>query len=78
MPIYEYDCPVHGAVEHWMTKYDPPVSIPCPVELYEGDEGDDGEIMDCTEVLCGEDSPRVLSVLGGAFVEGGTGARRNG
>ena len=74
MPIYVYRCPVksHGEFDVSMTSYpdEVPKTAPCPVMLYEGDEGDDGTIQPETEVLCNEDSVRVLSPPSAVFIKG--------
>ncbi len=79
MPTYTYKCPVHGELDVPMISYpdEVPKTAPCPVMLYEGDEGDDGEIQPETEVLCNEDSEYVIKPIAAAIVEGGTGGGKD-
>ncbi|KKM72388.1 hypothetical protein LCGC14_1420980 [marine sediment metagenome] len=70
MITYEFECEVHGRFEVVYAFGDLPLSAPCPVMLYEGDEGDDGTIQPETEVLCNEDSVRVLSPPSAVFIKG--------
>ncbi|KKM90269.1 hypothetical protein LCGC14_1240290 [marine sediment metagenome] len=63
MITYEFNCPVHERFEVDLEfGSDVPVSALCPVMLYEYGEDDTEESYEVSVVLCGEDSPRIISL----------------